>query len=557
MTGTRQEPGQGTRGAGVLAALAVLGTLLGASLAGASPAMAAPAGAASSGAAPALRSPRDEASHAVPAPPPRRKPAPPQSRRPRRASRAPASAPLRYRMPRGVAALADDLRDLLSGHTRGGRWGALVVSLSRGDTLFTHEADQQMQPASTMKLFTAALALDALGPHHSFRTEVLRDGVLDGQGIVRGNLILRGEGDPSLSPRFVRGGLDGPMALMAELTAGAGVRRVTGDLIADASAFERRGIPEGWLSRYAGASYAAPFSALSLNDNLVVVRVTPGAPGTPPQVAFEPATEGLEVVNTARTVAGRGGRLVVNSTSDHHILVAGTIGAAGAPRRTVVVAGSPPRFAAGAFRAALAARGIVVDGTIRVGQGSPLATPVATLASPPLERLVAVMNRESVNLYAEQLWRAAARGKGGDGEGSASTANQALQQFLERRVGTPPGTVRAADGSGLSVLDRVTPRALVQLLGHAHAAPWGTAFHASLPVAGESELLRRRMRATPAQGNLHAKTGTTSVVVGLSGYVTAEDGEVLAFAFLYNGSDLSRARETIDAMGPTMASFSR
>ena len=117
--------------------------------------------------------------------------------------------------------------------------------------------------------------------------------------------------------------------------------------------------------------------------------------------------------------------------------------------------------------------------------------------------------------------------------------------------------MRATDGSGLSVLDRVTPRALVQLLGHAHAAPWGSAFHASLPVAGESELLRRRMRATPAQGNLHAKTGTTNTVVGLSGYVTAENGEVLAFALLYNGTDRGRAREAMDAIGPTMAAFSR
>ncbi|MEN9816235.1 MAG: D-alanyl-D-alanine carboxypeptidase, partial [Gemmatimonadota bacterium] len=291
--------------------------------------------------------------------------------------------------------------------------------------------------------------------------------------------------------------------------------------------------------------------------NLVVVRVTPGAPGAPPVVAFEPATDGLTVVNSATTVSGSGGRLSVYGTPDDRILVAGTIGARSAPRRTAVVVGNPPRFTAGAFRAALAAQGIVVEGTLRVGRSSPVATPVTTLPSPPLERLVAVMNRESINLFAEQLWRAAARGKEGAGEGSAATADAALQRFLVRQVGTAPGAVRATDGSGLSVLDRVTPRALVQLLGHAHAAPWGSAFHASLPVAGESELLRRRMRATPAQGNLHAKTGTTNTVVGLSGYVTSEDGEVLAFALLYNGTDRARAREVMDAMGPTMAAFSR
>lgn len=229
------------------------------------------------------------------------------SARPRRPSRAPAPPPLRYRTPHGVEALAADLTRFLGGHTRRGSWGALVVSLSRGDTLFAHGADDAMVPASTMKLFTAALALDALGPAHSLRTEVLRDGPLDPQGVVRGNLILRGEGDPSLSPRFVRGGADAPMALLAELTAGAGVKRVAGDLIADASAFEARGIPEGWLSRYAGASYAAPFSALSLNENVVVVRVTPGAPGAPPTVAFEPATDGLTVVNSATTAGGGAG----------------------------------------------------------------------------------------------------------------------------------------------------------------------------------------------------------------------------------------------------------
>ncbi|MEN9818465.1 MAG: D-alanyl-D-alanine carboxypeptidase [Gemmatimonadota bacterium] len=496
--------------------------------------------------------------------PPRRATARPKPRATPRAStrtrRTPRPAPaamVRHRTPRGAAALATDLGALLGGHTRRGSWGALVVSLSRGDTLFAHAPDAAMVPASTMKLFTAALALDALGPAHSFRTEVLRDGALGSDGVVRGHLILRGDGDPALSPRFVRGGADAPMALLAQLTAGAGIRRVTGDLIADATAFEARGIPEGWLTRYAGASYAAPFSALSLNENLVVVRVTPGAPGAPPAVAFEPATDGLTVVNSATTVSGGGGRLSVYGTADDRILVSGTIGARSAPRRTGVVVGNPPRFTAGAFRAALAAQGIVVEGTVRVARASPVAALVATLPSPPLERLVAVMNRESINLFAEQLWRAAARGKEGAGEGSAATAEAALQRFLTRQVGTAPGAVRATDGSGLSVLDRVTPRALVQLLGHAHAAPWGSAFHASLPVAGESELLRRRMRATPAQGNLHAKTGTTNTVVGLSGYVTAENGEVLAFALLYNGTDRGRAREAMDAIGPTMAAFSR
>ena len=115
----------------------------------------------------------------------------------------------------------------------------------------------------------------------------------------------------------------------------------------------------------------------------------------------------------------------------------------------------------------------------------------------------------------------------------------------------------AADGSGLSTLDRVTPRAMVQLLGYARKAPWGAVLEQSLPVAGETETLKHRMRYTPAMGNLHAKTGTTNDVASLGGYVTAKDGEQLAFSFIYNGKDRWRAKEAMDAMGATLASFSR
>ena len=184
-------------------------------------------------------------------------------------------------------------------------------------------------------------------------------------------------------------------------------------------------------------------------------------------------------------------------------------------------------------------------------------TKPTSLPSPSLDRMISLMNHESINHYAELLWRDAARGTDRAMLGSAENASATLQDFLVRQVGAKAGAVVATDGSGLSVLDRVTPRSLVQLLAHAHAAPWGGAFHASLPVAGESELLRHRMRTTPAQGNLHAKTGTTDSVIGLAGYVTAENGEILAFAFLYNGHDRWHARETIDAMGPTLAAFSR
>ncbi len=476
----------------------------------------------------------------------------------RKAVAKPAAAPrvLRATSPVGANALESDLGYMLNAKTRNGTWGAIVVSLSRGDTLFSVSPDTPLVPASTMKTFTAALALERLGPDHVFSTDVLRDGSLGPDGVVHGNLILRGDGDPALSPRFVRGGRDAPMDMLARFVAGAGVKRVTGDVIADASGMEGRRIPAGWLTRYTGAAYAAPFSALSLNENIVIVGVYPEKSGDV-SVRLEPASSGLQVVSSVRRVAGRATRVSVRMVGESQVVVTGTIGASAAPHRVQLVVSDPVTFTAGAFHEALRAQGIEVAGELKIGRTPEGAQLVTSMASPPLSRLVSVMNRESVNHYAEQIFRSAARGPLRNEPGSADHAYAHLRAFAESKLGVAPNGLVATDGSGLSVLDRVTPRSLVQLMSYAHTAPWSSVFHASLPVAGESETLRSRMRGTAAQGNLHAKTGTTNDVISLSGYVTAENGEILAFAFLYNGADRWNARETIDAMGPTMAAFRR
>jgi D-alanyl-D-alanine carboxypeptidase/D-alanyl-D-alanine-endopeptidase (penicillin-binding protein 4) len=182
---------------------------------------------------------------------------------------------------------------------------------------------------------------------------------------------------------------------------------------------------------------------------------------------------------------------------------------------------------------------------------------VASFASPPLSQIVSEMNRESINVVAELLYRDAARASAPNGQSSAPAALAHLRTFLSQKVHADPNAIRVSDGSGLSTLDYLTPRTMIQLLSYAHRGPWSSAFHGSLPVAGESELLRRRMRATPAQGNLHAKTGTTDTVVGLGGFVTAKDGEIIAFSFIYNGNDRWNAKAAMDSMGATLANFVR
>ena len=198
-------------------------------------------------------------------------------RRVRRAAAEPAIP--RYTAPRTANALASDVNVMIGEGARGGHWGVLIVSLTRGDTLYSRNADDMLQPASTMKLMTSALSLERFGPDHQFSTDVFRDGPVGANGTLQGNIYLRGDGDPGFSNRFLRGDPDAPVEMLARFIAGMGVKHIRGDLVADATAFEPRKIPEGWQSRYLGLSYAAPVSALSLNENTVWVVVEPDENG--------------------------------------------------------------------------------------------------------------------------------------------------------------------------------------------------------------------------------------------------------------------------------------
>jgi len=478
------------------------------------------------------------------------------ARRTTRRTRSRAATPvasIAWTSPNGLPALTSDLSGMISTKIRSGRFGVMVASLTRGDTLFAQNAGEMMQPASTMKLFSTAVALDRFGPEHSFSTDVLRDAPLGGDGTITGSIYLRADGDPSMSARFYHDP-NLPMATLARSVAAAGVKRVTGDLVFDATAFDDRRIPDGWKSTYLGAAYAARVSALSLNENIVWVVVQPA--GKQAAVTLEPASTTIPVRSKVRLVGGRGGRIIARRAADGGIDVSGSIGSSSGPLRYSLVVDDPALFTAGALRAALQAAGVTVDGAIKAGKTPANAEKVASLASPPLSRIVSEMNRESINIVAELLFRDAARASAAD-VGTAETGLANLRDFMQKKVEADPQQIRVSDGSGLSTLDFMTPRAMIHLLGYAHKGPWSSAFHGSLPVAGESELLRRRMRATPAQGNLHAKTGTTNDVVSLAGYVTARNGEILAFSFIYNGSDRWNAKATIDAMGATLANFVR
>jgi D-alanyl-D-alanine carboxypeptidase/D-alanyl-D-alanine-endopeptidase (penicillin-binding protein 4) len=480
-----------------------------------------------------------------------------------RTSRKPKSAPVKkvsekkpagptWSAPTGVAALSSAVGAALASHTRGGEWGAMIVSLTRGDTLYEQNPDDMMQPASTMKMYTSAVALDHFGPDYTFRTPALRDGQVGPDGTLTGNLYLRGSGDPSLSSRFWHDAQ--PMEELAKEIANAGIKKVHGDIVGDPGAFDEKLVPDGWKTSYLGAAYAARVSALSLNENLVWVVVQPS--GGKAQVTLEPATTTIPVESSVTLSGGSSGRISASRRSDGTIAVRGSIGRNSGPLKYSLVVDNPAMFTTGALRAALQKQGITVDGQTRIGTTPPTAVQVAAVSSPPLAQIVGEMDRESINVVAELLFRATAHAALNQ-VGSAETGLAHLRDFMSTKVGTKPGVVNVSDGSGLSLNDSVTARSMVQLLGFVHKAEWGPVFHAALPVEGESGTLKRHGRGTPSRGNLHAKTGTTNTVAALGGYVTAKNGEVLAFSLIYNGADRGNAKAAMDQIGATMAEFVR
>jgi D-alanyl-D-alanine carboxypeptidase/D-alanyl-D-alanine-endopeptidase (penicillin-binding protein 4) len=459
------------------------------------------------------------------------------------------------RRARAAADLSATLTTTLQ-RTRGkGTWGVLVVSLTNGDTLFGHNADRQLLPASTMKLYTSALALDHFGPEGRFETQILRTGTLGSDGVLTGDLVLRGAGDPTFSGLSADRYSLSPMATLARSVAATGITRVTGAILGDASGYDDSKVPDGWRRRYLYASYAARVSALSFNENQVTVLVRPD--GKRAAVGFNPPILGIELTNKVTIVAGsRSARVrVAQDSVAGKVTVSGWIGSKSIDRGYKLVVDNPELFAVGALKAALAAEGVRVDGPIRIGETKDSLTTVASLPSPPLQEMISQMNGESNNHFAELLFRNVAIAVGA--RGSATSANSLLGRFLTDKVHVGANAVFAADGSGLSTLDRVTPRSMVQLLDYAKKASWGTVLEQSLPIAGRTETLARRMRRTEAAGNLRAKTGTTNDVASLGGYVTASNGENLVFSIIYNGADRWRARDAIDRIGVTLATFTR
>ncbi|MFA5891526.1 MAG: D-alanyl-D-alanine carboxypeptidase/D-alanyl-D-alanine-endopeptidase [Actinomycetota bacterium] len=365
-----------------------------------------------------------------------------------------------------------------------------IVIARGGVTLLSLNATRAMTPASLMKLATTTAAMLRFGPTHRFQTRVTA--IRTGRASAVSDLYLVGGGDPTLATEAYRRARFLPkptdtikrpafasgsptIEQLAARVAASGIRAVRGDLVADDTLFDAVRTQQGWLPSYLGPEPdTGLLSALTVNE-------------------------------------GRG------------------------DLRGKTIVDSPTTAAAQALRTALGARGVTVAGKVRAGRAPRAAVTVGRVTSPPLAQMVDFINRYSVNYHAELLLKSLGASFGGAGT-TAAGARIVREALTAEKI--PLDGFRMLDGSGLSLLDRATPRTIAALLNRiltGKGAAWA-ALRASIPAAGEPGTLLRRMTAAPTGGNLRGKTGQVKGVRAMAGWVTASDGIPIVYVAVFNNA---------------------
>jgi serine-type D-Ala-D-Ala carboxypeptidase/endopeptidase (penicillin-binding protein 4) len=427
-------------------------------------------------------------------------------------------------------------------------WGIHAVDLSSGKVVYSRNANVPFTPASNTKLFTSALALLRLGPDFRFQTRVFASTAPDAAGVVHGDLILAGGGDPTLSARAVpyengpaKGDPLAPLDRLAAQVANSGVRAIEGDIVGDDTRWPWRPYPEGWAVGDIAWAYGAPVSALAVNENAVTLTVRPAAEAAGAStIEWNPAIEPFTVFNTLHTAAGAKSDVDIERAPGSQVLrISGVAAPGGAPIVENVAVADPALFAAQVFRQLLASRGVSVRGAPRAahrlpGQlcDAPQGKILASRESPPLIQILGVLDKISHNLYAEMVLREI--GYSSRGDGSIAAAEAEMTSFLTS-IGAAEKQFALQDGSGLSRNTLITPLVITALLSAMHSGGQREQFRSILPVAGKDGTLEDRFQGQSDAPAIRAKTGTLSHVSALSGYAGEDPAHRIAFSIVVNG----------------------
>jgi D-alanyl-D-alanine carboxypeptidase/D-alanyl-D-alanine-endopeptidase (penicillin-binding protein 4) len=467
----------------------------------------------------------------------------------------------------GTTQLASDLKALLSTTPLDTAIvGALAQSLDTGEVLFSQNPDTFVVPASNMKIVTAAVAGMRLGWDYRYET-TLESTHSPEAGALSGDLFVVGGGDPTINSR------DGDRLAVfrdwATRLKAAGINRITGRLVGDDDEFEDDRFGEGWAWDDFVFSYAAPVGSLQFNENSVDVIVRPGGHvGAPALLDLQPAGGDLTLSDVDVVTAPTGSPTEISvarfpGQSGLHVRGAIAIDNAAAGARAAV--DNPTRFFTSVLRDVLIDEGILVDGDavdiddvpdgVQLKASAVQRTILWRHQSPPLAEIVKTMMKASQNLYAETVFRTISLAPG---PASVKASRDRVFETLES-WGLSRDQLRIADGSGLSRMNLVNATGMVKILDVMAHDPHAATFEATLPIAGRDGTLAGRMKATLAEGNAIAKTGTMTGVRCLSGYVRTADGERIVFSFLVNNflTPASAVDEAVDRAVDRLAGFRR
>jgi serine-type D-Ala-D-Ala carboxypeptidase/endopeptidase (penicillin-binding protein 4) len=408
--------------------------------------------------------------------------------------------PIQVTSRQALVKLADSL--ISQPKFRSAEFGVLIVNPQNADTIFSHNAGKLFLPASNMKIVTAAVALKELGPDYTYRTTFATTGSVR-DSVLNGDLVVIGRGDPSISDTL-RGSAMNVMFGFADSLRARGISRITGSLVSGGNAFPDSVYGESWGWDDFGEYYGAPTDELFFNEGMAPTFPRPGG--------------GLD--SLFKGPAHDPDRNYLNALS------------LGLTRRGITVGGVAPKSL----------------------DPLPAVDTLFVFSSLPLRTILPAFLKPSQNQIGELLMKTIGLERGG-----AGLADSALKIYRSHLLewGVQPDGFVLRDGSGLSPHDLLTPETIVRVLDIMQHDPNFDLYYNSMPIAGVDGTIRNRMKGTPAQGNIHAKTGTLQHAISLSGYVTAANGQRLIFSILCNNFTTRSSEVTAvgNAIGAALASY--
>ncbi|NQV72694.1 D-alanyl-D-alanine carboxypeptidase/D-alanyl-D-alanine-endopeptidase [bacterium] len=423
-------------------------------------------------------------------------------------------------------------------------WTVNVKEVETGNALYQKDTGRSFIPASNTKLYTTSAALDLLGPDFRYETSVWTDGVIK-NGTLEGNLFVKGSGDPVIGGRFNGGDITRQFRDWADSLKAKGVNSIHGSIIGDDNAFDDQALGYGWQWDDLDFWYAAETGALSFNDNCVDFELIAQAENMPAEMKWEPMmTTFVSATNQTRTVAA--GSPITEGyrrLPDSNAFVLSSLVPVGRTDFESLTVKNPTLYFVHVLREVLLKEGISIQGEA-VDMDDLAVAPsyengfLFSTFSPPFSDIVRVLNKNSQNLYAEQLLKTIAKEAPVSGYTPGSAAmGVARAKKLFGLAGIDTLRIQLVDGSGLARQNLVTSDMTMNLLLYMahHPDPEVTrAFIDSLPIGGVDGTLSSRMKGTPAENNARAKTGTLGNAIALSGYVTTASGKQLAFSIMAN-----------------------